>query len=60
MKVMLDPNMVAASTHGAAAFEHGGSAAPARIAASSHGALTIVVKPRLLRVIASFDYRRFA
>jgi hypothetical protein len=44
MNVMLDPRMVAASTHGAARFEQSVSAEPARITASSHGALAMVVK----------------
>jgi hypothetical protein len=48
MKVMLDPMIVAASTQGAAALEHGAAAAPTRIIASSHGALTIVTT-RLLQ-----------
>jgi hypothetical protein len=39
MKVMLDAKMVAASTHGAACLEQRIPAIPARIAASSQGAL---------------------
>jgi hypothetical protein len=57
MKVMLDPKMVAASTQGAARFEHGVVAVPARITASSQGALTIVDKPRLHLLVSSLCYR---
>lgn len=49
MNVMLDPRMVAARTQGAARFEHGASAGPARITASSHVALAMVVKLLLCR-----------
>src|SRR5438270_10516921 len=49
INVMLDPKTVAASTHGAARLGHGASAAPARITASSHGALKAVVNRILSR-----------
>src|SRR5438270_5069047 len=49
MNVMLDPKTVAASTHGAARLGPGASAAPARITASSHGALKTVVNRILSR-----------
>src|ERR1700749_440190 len=54
MKVMLDPSIVAASTHGAALFGHGASADPDLTDASSHGAFTAVV--RLVLPRPSSDY----
>jgi hypothetical protein len=46
MKAMLEPRIVAASTHGSAALGHD-AACPARTTPSSHGVLAIIPSPLL-------------